>query len=307
MHKRRLITNIVLSIPSVYTLLFFIYAIARANLQSMLPLSEQFPVEEPLWYGLAVALGVQVIYVNVCTCLSLIAALHKRDSLKRSLRSLAHFLEPSYLASMSILMFLGLVAFSFFFAMYNSTLPIPLVVASIGALAFALYYHSLKPESPRVQALAKATTLIITVISEIVSIAMIVLVVALYIDLQPDIYQDITFGDRDGKYIINYDGDYWLTYYTDRNHCGETSISHCIPEWTKKGNAPITQSPLTLTPFIDAEVLIDATPVAQRNLLGTKKFCIVTATAKNCQESSGPGTWHMSPLIIHSIQLKRSL
>lgn len=124
----------------------------------------------------------------------------------------------------------------------------------------------------------------------------------------PDLWSDIsTFTDTNGKYIVNYDGDYWLTYYTDKNTCYKSSVK-CDPDWVKTGNASITYSPIPLEPFRDKEVVVHARqlriagPQSIDNNFNRKYLCI--SSPINCILSTGPGDWHRSPLIIKSIKLK---
>ena len=125
---------------------------------------------------------------------------------------------------------------------------------------------------------------------------------------KPGLFSDIpTFTDVQGKYIINYDGDYWLTYYTDRNTCYKSSVK-CDPDWVKTGNASIIYSPIPLEPFRDKEVIVRArqlriaAPISNDNIINKKDLCI--GTPINCSFSTGPGVWYRSPLILKSIQLK---
>ncbi len=41
---------------------------------------------------------------------------------------------------------------------------------------------------------------------------------------QPSLYVDIKLDDPHGRYVLNYDGDYWLTYYTDTIHVTKRKI-----------------------------------------------------------------------------------
>lgn len=124
----------------------------------------------------------------------------------------------------------------------------------------------------------------------------------------PDLYSDIsTFADTHGKYVINYDGDYWLTYYTDKNACYKSSVK-CDPDWVKTGNASITYSPIPLEPFRDKEVIVRARQLRISSSLSNdygaiRKYLCIGSYA-NCKPSTGPGVWYRSPLIIKSIQSK---
>ena len=121
----------------------------------------------------------------------------------------------------------------------------------------------------------------------------------------PDTYQDIVFGDSHGKYVVNYDGDWWLTYYIDQNKCYENTGHMCIPSFVKKGNASIIESPVSLDVYRDKEVLVDAITMDpwkwQINSKG-KIFCI---TGDDCKASTGPGYWYMTPVIIKSIKFAK--
>jgi hypothetical protein len=128
------------------------------------------------------------------------------------------------------------------------------------------------------------------------------------IDSSRVIYSDIpTFSDTNGKYILNYDGDYWVTYYTDVAQCHAQSVS-CLNQWEKAGNTSIAYSPIDLAPFIDKEVIItgEELPLAvsldNSSLDKQKRFCLASYT--NCYISTGPGVWYRSPLILTTIRLK---
>ncbi len=117
----------------------------------------------------------------------------------------------------------------------------------------------------------------------------------------PRLYGTFTLNDTKAKYIINYDGDYWVTYYEVRNVCQPKQ--ECREVLEKRGNTSITESPVDLKPFIDRSVRITGTfePINDQVEGTKKKLCIGTGFQKKCAVSTGPGVWHSSPLKIESI------
>lgn len=121
----------------------------------------------------------------------------------------------------------------------------------------------------------------------------------------PGLYVDIKLDDSHGRYVLNYDGDYWLTYYTDTNACYEKTNSDCAPAWKKTGNTSITDAPFPLDPLLDKPVRVEGefVPISGPIYAADKGrvFCMNGAT---CVVSNGPGTWYMSPLKIITIKLE---
>ncbi|MEI6326601.1 MAG: hypothetical protein WCO78_00595 [Candidatus Roizmanbacteria bacterium] len=120
----------------------------------------------------------------------------------------------------------------------------------------------------------------------------------------PSLFVDISLNDPDGRYVINYDGDYWLTYYTDANKCFAAPESACVPSWIKAGNTSISDAPVSLKPFVDKIVRVggEFTPIVNSIEPSdpAKQFCM---NGRTCVHSPGPGTWYMSPLKIRTIEL----
>ena len=121
---------------------------------------------------------------------------------------------------------------------------------------------------------------------------------------QPSLYVDIILDDPHGRYVLNYDGDYWLTYYTDTNACYEKINSDCAPVWKKTGNTSISYAPFPLDPLLDKPVRVmgEFVPISHSLDIGDtgREFCMIT----ECVPSRGPGTWYRSPLKISTIELE---
>jgi hypothetical protein len=121
---------------------------------------------------------------------------------------------------------------------------------------------------------------------------------------QPSLYVDINLDDPHGRYVLNYDGDYWLTYYTDTNACYEKINSDCAPVWKKTGNTSVSYAPFPLNPLLDKPVRVkgEFVPISHSLNVGDsgREFCMIT----ECVPSRGPGTWYRSPLKIITIKLE---
>lgn len=125
--------------------------------------------------------------------------------------------------------------------------------------------------------------------------------VAVYFEFQPQYYFTFNLEHQKGIYIVNYDGDYWLTYYVQEEQCHNTSgVPVCTTDVVKKGNAPIADSPVRLDSLLDRPVRVtgDFTPTNGPISGPDKKMCI----AGTCSVGTGPGVWHSSPLKIKSIE-----
>lgn len=124
----------------------------------------------------------------------------------------------------------------------------------------------------------------------------------------PHQYFTFPLNDPHGRYVLNYDGDYWLTYYEIKQSCTDTpeGIQRCKVEQIKKGNTAITEAPEELSKYLDQAVKVEGDFIATHGLFsrGGKEFCINRKGNKACHESTGPGYWHASPLIITSIRLE---
>jgi hypothetical protein len=118
-------------------------------------------------------------------------------------------------------------------------------------------------------------------------------------EFMPHYFGTFPLNDTKGKYIINYDGDYWVTYYTR----GQVCRVQCEEEWIKTGNTSVTESPIDLKPYIDMTVTItgDFQKIPSSLSGNDRKLCIGTGLSKSCFVSHGEGVWYYSPLIIKSI------
>lgn len=127
----------------------------------------------------------------------------------------------------------------------------------------------------------------------------------IYEEFSPNYYLTFPLNDPKGVYIINYDGDYWVTYYTQKQQC--TTVSgkkNCTYAYVNTGNTAITSSPVDLKPFIDTHVRITGTfQKIYSSVFGAeKKLCIGKGFFLSCHVSAGPGVWYASPLQLEAIE-----
>lgn len=113
----------------------------------------------------------------------------------------------------------------------------------------------------------------------------------------PRYYSTFPLNDLKGRYILNYDGDYWITYYDVERVCSP----RCLDTLHKKGNTSITESPVDLMSYIDKPVRVTG-EFERFSWQAEKKFCIRKSMwEKKCIPSIGHGGWYASPLKITSI------
>lgn len=131
--------------------------------------------------------------------------------------------------------------------------------------------------------------------------------IQIYDEFLPNYYFTFPLDDQKGRYLINYDGDYWLTYYKVQENCVTSSVekTNCSEVLIKQGNTSITESPVELEQFVGKPVLIKGEFTKIYGSLGSdqKEFCIGRGWSKKCVVSPGPGIWHASPLKIYSITI----
>lgn len=123
----------------------------------------------------------------------------------------------------------------------------------------------------------------------------------IYSELMPRKYFTFDLKDPVGIYLVNYDGEYWLTYYIQEEQCDASSgVNICTTEIVKKGNAPIGESPIPLDSLLDKPVRVTGEFEATNGPRSgqEKKMCI----AGTCSIGTGPGVWHSSPLKIKTIE-----
>lgn len=120
----------------------------------------------------------------------------------------------------------------------------------------------------------------------------------------PDYHSTFPLDDTKGVYILNFDGDYWVTYYHVSRACTKSKTGNvCKDVYEKVGNAAITASPVDLKPFVDKHVQISGEFVKTQGLLEGKykKICI----KNSCNISTGPGQWVSSPITITTIKIRQ--
>lgn len=135
------------------------------------------------------------------------------------------------------------------------------------------------------------------------------LMIEVIAEFSPNYYFTFPLDDQKGRYIINYDGDYWLTYYAVQEACISTPTGQprCTEVLTKMGNTSIIESPMKLDTYIDKPVAVTGEFIKTHgSLWGEEKddLCIGTGWKKECIQSKGEGIWYASPLKIKSIQLQ---
>ena len=109
-------------------------------------------------------------------------------------------------------------------------------------------------------------------------------------EFAPHYYNTFRLDDPRGEYVLNYDGDYWLTYYVDGKNVGNTSI---------------TETPVELAPYVGKPLRITGEFMPIQSSLGEngKQLCVGVGIRKHCNVSTGPGVWHASPLKIQTIEV----
>lgn len=196
------------------------------------------------------------------------------------------------------------ITMSSFLSLFVSSLYIPffqqLSIDPIflkGSLFVILMLLNLLPQS-------KWSSLIHALTSGLTVGIIVYFVYAIAQEFQPHEYYSFPLDDAKGRYVLNYDGDYWLTYYTVEKDCNQ-KMNICLEKLIKTGNTSITESPVDLTPYLDKPVTIKGSFVKIHGALigNMKTFCLITNGKKDCKESKGPGIWYASPLKITSIKI----
>jgi hypothetical protein len=131
-------------------------------------------------------------------------------------------------------------------------------------------------------------------------------------EFYPSVHGSFPLDDAKGVYLINYDGDYWLTYYIPEEYCWNKNDKNgnltkvCKTNLLKHGNTAIVDAPSDLKKYLDKPVLVKGSfvPVIPPIQSGKnyRQFCI-TKPKKVCSDSKGPGIWYFSPLKIKSVKL----
>ena len=132
----------------------------------------------------------------------------------------------------------------------------------------------------------------------------------LMLDFLPEYFLTFNLNDTKGKYIMNYDGDYWITYYAVEKKCmkNDAGKEQCNEILHKKFSSAVTESPVELTPFVDKEVRVTGSfaPLYGWFSRRKKELCIKkNFLQKECKKTTGPGYWVASPIILDSIELAK--
>lgn len=133
------------------------------------------------------------------------------------------------------------------------------------------------------------------------------LLYVIYQESQPDYYYTFKLDDPKARYVINYDGDYWITMYDVKHVCeGSGPGQFCHEVITKIGNTSITEAPEPLEKYRDKAVIVTGEFVPKFGAIygNNKKFCIKEGWKTTCKVSTGPGSWEASPLKIKTIRLE---
>lgn len=129
-----------------------------------------------------------------------------------------------------------------------------------------------------------------------------------YDESSPSYYLVFPLDDKAGRYLINYDGDYWLTLYEVQNFCNAESKGKavCKEILIKKGNTSITETRVDLKQYIDVPIHVSGEFVKTYGPTSEgKQICVGQGFSKECSQSIGPGTWYASPLKIKAITLDK--
>lgn len=129
-------------------------------------------------------------------------------------------------------------------------------------------------------------------------------IIQVFEEFSPSHYLTFPLDDKKGRYLINYDGDYWLTYYDVQKSCMAQSHGEnvCKEVLIKKGNSSITETPVDLKQYIDVPIHVSGEFVKTHgSTYEGKQICAGKGFSKECSPSTGPGTWYASPLKIKTI------
>ena len=131
----------------------------------------------------------------------------------------------------------------------------------------------------------------------------------IYIEFQPEYYGTFPLDDTKGVYKLNYDGDYWLTYYEVKEQCVRiANTKKCDSILEKKGNTSIAEAPEELDKYLDRSIRVTGEFIkidGPEDNISNKQFCIKTGLLPKCRKSTGPGVWYFSPLKIQSIRIQK--
>lgn len=243
-----------------------------------------------------------IVLIFTFTALLLITRNSKLVSIFQSIK-LPYILFLVCIVPMMILFCGSFLAAIVGFELYWSLSPIVLLlILYIGGFGTYLLFRKLFLTFPL---LLKKVLNIFAALALIVLTLPILYIASEFIqENQPSLYVDINLDDPHGRYVLNYDGDYWLTYYTDENKCYEKKNTICASSWKKTGNTSVSYAPFPLDPLLDKPVRVtgEFVPISHSLNIGDtgREFCMIT----ECVPSQGPGTWYMSPLKIITIKLE---
>jgi hypothetical protein len=221
-------------------------------------------------------------------------------------RILFHILIPPISIFFILAYFLPLVGIHDFWAFHTLGLSLLSYIVYLVIRVFVLF----RPSCRAVSGLAG-------VFLFGVSALLIQIMVSYHFGNQSRIINSFPLNDAQGRYIVSYDGDYWLTYYIDANRCFETTPP-CNQKWEKKGAAPIYSSTVKLDKYLNVPVSVTAAwqaihyqipPTTEDDFLQHpskeyRKFCVQSGLYQECVDSRGPQYWSSSPLLIETIEIK---
>lgn len=249
-------------------------------------ISRFFPIfsnsYSPYIYQLVILVFSNSLVLFVINFLYILSLPIKKNILVARFRSIYAFLLPSIIVNNVLLLpfIMGFVLMNFF----GSVIPFPVFIGLIVLAYIGMFFTYFK--HIRFQIKNSISVSLFGVILLIASLGLGLFLLVAIEEMTPRTYGEFPLDDTKAEYVINYDGDYWVTYYVDR---------------VKKGNTSITSSPVPLEQFRDKRVVVSGKfkPTIGPINPGDKKLCI----RDKCEASKGNGIWYASPLEIESIRI----
>ncbi len=252
-------------------------------------------------YGVMLSYGLSVLnYIGVFFSRS---SFWKKLRWLYSLSSIGHSIV--FFVTFPILIYI-LFVFVYSYTRYafiGSLIALPLGIFFIGFLYYGVgkvvFIYDRKYNLLRLTA---------SILAFIVMIALCFVCIAVVMEVSPRYWGVFNLQDKEGTYIINYDGDYWLTYFVESKEC--SAVDMCVHKLNKVGNTAIIEAPDDLKKYLDKPVRIDGEFVKIVGPFGYndyteeyRAFCILSNGKKQCRPGKGTGVWHYSPLRIKSIEV----